>query len=187
MSQENVDVVAFGCDERWEDTRELFSGRPLIRGAVGYTIQNKLTRFPGFTADAGFLAAGGFDLDTDMLYNQDEACQMEPGEMSRGPYHVMCKALVGSGGDQHKEAIANQLWHVVAGAASQLDWQTADKAAALAMQIAGPSAIHSRWVFRALCRFSPRLAIRMREALIRAFKPRLRAGYPAWLAPVSLF
>lgn len=25
MSQENVDVVAFGCEERWEDTHELLS------------------------------------------------------------------------------------------------------------------------------------------------------------------
>jgi hypothetical protein len=51
------------------------------------------------------------------------------------------------------------------------------------MQISGPSAAPSGQVFRALCRFSPRLAIRIREVLIRALKPRLRAGHPGWLAP----
>jgi hypothetical protein len=102
-------------------------------------------------------------------------------------YHVMRKALVGPGGDRHKEAIATQLWHVVAGAGSQLDWRTADTAAALAMQIAGPSVAPSGWAFKTLCRLSPTLAIRIREVLIRAFKPRLRAGYPGWLAPMSLF
>jgi hypothetical protein len=99
----------------------------------------------------------------------------------------MRKALVGPGGDRHKEAIATQLWHVVAGAGSHLDWRTADKAATLAMQIAGLSAAPSGPVFKALCCLSPRVAIRIREGLIRAFKPRLRAGYPGWLAPVSLF
>ena len=212
MSQENVDVVAFGCEERWEDTRQLISvscpdDRFLTADPVGYTIQNKINAISGIYRRSVFLAAGGFDLDTDVLFNEDEACHCKlarAGVRFRGDptvtvvnlrrrssmwtanqakcheahYHVMRKALVGPGGDRHKEAIATQLWHVVAGAGSHLDWRTADKAAALAMQIAGSSTAPSGPMFKALCCLSPRVAIRIREGLIRAFKPRLRAGHP---------
>jgi hypothetical protein len=216
MSQENVDVVAFGCEERWEDTRELISvscpdDRLIAEDPVGYTIRNKINAISGIYRRSAFLAAGGFDSDNDVLYNEDQACHCKlarAGLRFRGAptvtvvnlrqrssmwtsnqakcheahYHVMRKALVGPGGDQHKEAIAKQLWHVVAGAASLLDWHTADKAAALAMQIAGPSAAPSGPMFKALCYLSPRAAVRIREGMIRAVKPRLRAGYPGWIS-----
>jgi len=215
MSRENVDVVAFGCEERWDDTRELISvSHPddglLMADPVGYTIRNKINAISGIYRRSAFLAAGGFDLDADVLYNEDQACHCSLARAGlrfrgdptvtvvnlrrrssmwtanqekchRAHYHVMCKALAGSGGEDHKEAIANELWRVVAGAASQLDWQTADKAAALATQLAGPSAAPSGPVFKALCHFSPHFALRIREMLIRAFKPRLRMGYPGWI------
>jgi glycosyltransferase involved in cell wall biosynthesis len=220
MSQENVDVVAFGCEERWEDTRELISvsspnDRLLAADPIGYTIGNKINAISGLYRRSAFLAAGGFDLDIDVLFNEDEACHCKlarAGLRFRGDptvtvvnlrrrssmwtanqakchearYHVMRKALVGPDGDRHKEAIATQLWHVVAGAGSHVDWRTADKAAGLAMHIAGLSAVPSGRLFKALCCLSPRAAIRIREGLIRAFKPRLRTGYPGWLAPASL-
>jgi hypothetical protein len=100
----------------------------------------------------------------------------------RAHYHVMRKALAGPKGQLHKLAIAKELWLVVAGAASQLDWQTADEAAELAMQLAGAAVVPSP-LFRNLCRLSPHLALRVREWLIRALKPRLRENYPGWRGP----
>src|SRR5262249_60295609 len=82
-------------------------------------------------------------------------------------YHVMRKALVSPGGDRHKEAIGTQLWHVVAGAGSQLDWGTADAAAALAMRIAGPSVAPSGRAFQVPCHFSPPLPLPLPHAPIR--------------------
>jgi hypothetical protein len=221
MSQENVDVVAFGCEERWEDTRELISvsspdDSMLSSDPIGYMIRNKINAISGIYRRSAFLAVGGFDLDPDVLYNEDEACHCtlaRAGLRFRGDptatvvnlrrrssmwsanqakchkahYHVMYKALHGAGGAQHKEAIAEQLWHVVAGAASQLDWHTADEAAALAMQLAGTSAAPTGQIFKGLCHLSPRFALRAREGLIRALKPHLRAGYPGWRSPVNLF
>src|SRR5262249_23935058 len=105
----------------------------------------------------------------------------------RAHYHVMLKVLFGVGGVQYKEAIADRLWHVVAGAASQPDWLSADQAAALAIRLAGTAAAPTGGLFRGLCLLSPRFALRAREGLIRALKPRLRAGYPGWRAPISLF
>jgi glycosyltransferase involved in cell wall biosynthesis len=216
MLQNNVDVVAFGCEERWEDTRELISvscpnDRLISADPIGYTIRNKINAISGIYRRSAFLAAGGFDLDPAVLYNEDQACHCglaREGLRFRGDptvtvvnlrrrssmwtsnqakcykahYHVLRKALAGVGGDQHRHAIASQLWQVVAGAASELDWQTADNAAAVAIQIAGPSTASSGRVFKMLCFLSPHIAIRVREGLIRAFKPRLRAGHPGWLA-----
>ena len=220
ITREQIDAVIFGCEERWEETRELISvsipqDRMLASDPVGYNIRNNINAISGLYRRSAFLAAGGFDLDPAVLYNEDKAyhCKLaragvrfradptvtvvnlrrrssmwtaNQAKCFRAHYHVLCKALAGIGGDQHKEAIANRLWHVAGWAASQLDWPTADKAASLAMQLAGPSAAPSGWVFRSLCHLSPRLAIRIREGLIRAFKPRLRAGYPGWIASVSL-
>jgi glycosyltransferase involved in cell wall biosynthesis len=221
MCREGVDVVAFGCEERWEDTRELISvsrpdDRSLAADPIGYTIRNKINAISGIYRRSAFLAGGGFDLDPDVLYNEDQAyhCKLaraglrfrgEPtatvvnlrrrssmwsanqAKCHKAHYHVMYKALHGAGGAQHKEAIAEQLWRVVAGAASQLDWRTADEAAALAMQLAGTSAASTGQVFKGLCLLSPRFALRAREGLIRSLKPHLRAGYPGWRSPVNLF
>jgi hypothetical protein len=214
-------LIVFGCEERWEDTRDLISvavpdDRLLVLDAVGYNIRHNVNAISGVYRRSAFLTAGGFDLDPAVLYNEDQACHCSlarAGVRFRGDpevtvvnlrrrssmwtsnrakcheshYYVMCKALAGFGGDRHKEAIAEQLWYVVAGAASQLDWNTADKAATLAIQLAGTAAVPSGLMFKGICHVSPRLALRIREGLIRALKPRLRAGHPGWLAPLSLF
>jgi glycosyltransferase involved in cell wall biosynthesis len=220
MTRDDADVVVFGCEERWEHTRELISTSfhedyLLAADPVGYTIQHKINAISGIYRRRAFLAAGGFDLDPDVHNNEDEACHMKlargglhfrgdptttvvnlrrdasmwtanQSKALRAHYHVLRKALAASGGECHRTAIAVRLWHVVAGAASQLDWRTADEAADLAMRIASPSAAEGP-AFRALCRLSPRFAIRAREGLIRALKPRFREGYPGWRAPISMF
>jgi glycosyltransferase involved in cell wall biosynthesis len=221
MSKREVGVVVFGCEERWEDTRELISiscpdDQLLLADPIGYTIQSNINAISGIYRRSEFLAAGGFDLDPNVLYNEDQACHCRlarAGLRFRGDptitvvnlrrrlsmwtsnrlkchqarYHVMYKALGGHRGNEYREAIAKELWEIAAGAGSHLDWDTADKAAALAMRIHGPSSAHSGPIFKTLCRLSPRLAVRTREAAIRTFKPRLRVGYPGWMARVGFF
>lgn len=102
-------------------------------------------------------------------------------------YNVMRKTAAREDADRYASEIATRLWIAAGGLAAELDWRTADQAAGLAMQICGSSSAPSGWVFKTLCGFSPRIAIRMREALIRALKARLRADHPGWLAPVSFF
>jgi hypothetical protein len=220
MTSEDVDAVAFGCEERWEDTNELISvtapdDRKLSSDPIGYMIQAKINAISGIYHRRSFLAAGGFDLDPDVHYNEDQAfhCKLARAGLRfrgdptvtvvnlrrhlsmwtlnqdkclRAHYCVMRKAAAGPGGESHKEAIAERLWHVVAGSASLLDWLTADDAATLAMRLASPSVAPSGALFTTLCRLSPRFALRARECLIRALKPRLREKYPGWRAPVSL-
>ena len=220
LGEEGVDVVVFGCEERWEEDRELISvsspdDTQLAGDPVGYTIGHKINAISGLYRRDAFLRAGGFDLDPEVLYNEDEACHgklaraglrfrgdptvtvvnlrrcssmwtANRNKALRAHLHVMRKALAAPDGRRHATAIATQLWHVVAGSASLLDWQTADEAAVLAMQLAGPSVAPSGPLFKDLCLLSPHLALRAREWLIRGLKPRLRDGYPGWRAPISL-
>lgn len=220
MSSEGVDAVIFGCEERWENTRELIGtvipdDRALTSNPIGYMIRVKINAISGLYRRSSFLAAGGFDLDPDVHFNEDQACHcklarsgirfradpsvtvvnlrrqssmwtLNQDKCLRAHYQVMRKALMGREGERHKESITERLWQVVAGSASVLDWQTADEAAVLAMNLAGPSLAPSGFPFKALCTLSPRLALRLREWLIRGLKPKLRAGYPGWRAPISL-
>jgi glycosyltransferase involved in cell wall biosynthesis len=220
MTSEDVDVVAFGCEERWENSGELISvavpdDGALITDVIDYIIRVKINAISGIYRRRSFLAAGGFDLDPDVHYNEDQACHCKLARAGlrfrgdpivtvvnlrrhssmwtanqdkclRAHYQVMRKALMAPGGESHKEAIAERLWDVVGGSASLLDWRTADEAATLAIQLAEPSLAPSGHLFRILCRFSPRFALRVRECFIRVLKSRLRIDHPGWRAPVSL-
>jgi glycosyltransferase involved in cell wall biosynthesis len=220
MAQSELDVVAFGCEERWEDSRELISvtapdDDSISADPVGYTITHKINAISGLYRREAFLKSGGFDLDPLVLYNEDQACHCQLARAGlrfrgdptiiavnlrqpvsmwtanqekalRAHYHVMKKALSHPTGARHKEAIAERLWCVAGGAASQLDWETADMAASLAAQIASPSAVPVSGTFQALCRLSPRFALRTRELLVRALRPRLRVNHPGWRAPIDL-
>ena len=97
-------------------------------------------------------------------------------------YNVMRKTAARETADRYAAEIARKLWIAVGGLAAELDWRTADQAAALAMQLAGPSVAPSGQIFKALCHLSPHLALRIREGLIRALQPRLRRGNPGWPA-----
>src|SRR5262249_35670787 len=135
MCQEDVDVVAFGCEERWEDTHELISVScpddcSLASDPIGYTIRNKINAISGTYRRSSFLAAGGFDTDPNVLYNEDQACHCKLAQAGlrfrgdptvtvinlrrrssmwtanqdrchRAHYHVMLKVLFGVGGVQY--------------------------------------------------------------------------------------
>jgi glycosyltransferase involved in cell wall biosynthesis len=220
LGDDGVDVVAFGCEERWEESGDVIgcfspNDHALASDPIAYTIRYGINAISGLYRRDALMAAGGFDLDPEVLYNEDWAlhCKLaraglrfradhnttvanlrrrasmwtaNRSEVLRAHYHVMRKALAGSEGELHKLAIAKELWLVVAGAAAQMDWRTADEAAELAMQLAGPSVAPSGPLFKNLCQLSPFLALRAREWLIRGLKPRLRDGYPGWRAPVNL-
>jgi glycosyltransferase involved in cell wall biosynthesis len=220
MLVDGVDVVAFGCEERWEETGEVISvsspdDSALAADPIAYTIQHKINAISGLYRRNAFRVGGGFDLDPEVHFNEDEAfhCKIaREGLRFRGDptvtvvnlrrrssmwtanrekalrarYHVMCKALKGTGGECNKAVIANQFWLVVAGSAAMLDWRTADEAATIAMKLAGPSGSPSGSLFKILCRMSPHFALRAREWLIRGLKPNLRNGFPGWRAPLGL-
>jgi hypothetical protein len=93
-------------------------------------------------------------------------------------FHMVMKMLPVCETPDQKRAAAERFWQVASGAASFLDWETADMAAEQASRLAGPDAVPSGQLFKTLCRGSPRLALRLREGLIRLLKPELRQGFP---------
>ena len=217
MAADDADVIIFRCEERWEAGGALNSvsepdDEALRADAIGYAIRQKINASSELYRRSCFNSDVGFDLDPEVLYNEDQAfhCKIarsglrfrgdravtvvyfrqrasmsnaNPAKCLRAHYHVMSKALAHSSGRAHSAEIAERLWQVAAGAASFLDWETADRASALAMKLAAPSGR----LFHLLCGVSPSVAIRIREALVRLLKPKFRVGHPGWRAPISLF
>jgi glycosyltransferase involved in cell wall biosynthesis len=180
-----------------------------------YTILNQVNPFCGLYRRDGLLRAGGHDEDPLVLYNEDVAFHIRLAfagltfaaetEISivnhrraesmsssnrlkclQAQYHVMRKTAGRDGSRPYARDISRMLWMIVGGLAAELDWTTADLAAKLAVELDGLAAVPSGIVFRSLCRFSPYVAVRVREWLIRCLRPRLRDGYPGWRAPFAI-
>lgn len=204
------DVVLFGYEERDHESGHLLSIRrfsqEITAGPIAFAIREQINPFCGVYRRRTFIDAGGYDLDPEVLFNEDVAlhCRLalarlrfasdatvtvvnfrrrdsmsagSPARCLRAHYHVMRK-MAEATGRTHAAAIAGRLWITAAGSASYLDWETADAAVALARQLAGPVPGGQGRIFSGLCRLDARAALRMREYLIRVLKPRFRRGYP---------
>lgn len=213
MAKDEHDVVVFGSMEREHGTGRLLAQEwhdndALSADPVRYTISRKISANAGIYRRTAFLAAGGFDTDRDVLYNEDVAmhCALaraglrfaaeptvlminwrRPGSMTsadparclRAHHRVMVKALEHDRRNAYHQEIAESLWNNATSAASVLDWRTADASARLAFRLGGRPHRQSR-LFRTLCLLGPRIALRLREGLIRLIKPQYRAGYRGW-------
>jgi glycosyltransferase involved in cell wall biosynthesis len=192
-----------------------FDPAELARDARSYAIREQINAICGLYRREAFLGTGGYDEDPLVLYNEDVAAHIrfafsglrfaaEPkvsivnyrqshsmsvnngGKCLQAHFHVMRKLASRRDAAPYAQEIATRLWAAAAGLASHVDWHTADQAALLAMRLGGPGPAPSGEVFKALCMLSPRLALRVREWLIRTLKPQYRNGYPGWRSPVSL-
>ena len=184
-----------------------FDPEDVARDPRSYAIRVQINPFCGLYRREPSIRAGGYDEDPAVLYNEDVAMHVQLAfeglsfaadtevaiinhrylnSMSaanrlkclQAQYNVMLKTSMRIGAEQYGIEIADRLWDIAAGLAAQLDWKTADNAARLATRMAGLSNLPPGRVFRNLCRISPRVALRVRERLIRLFKPTLRLGYP---------
>jgi hypothetical protein len=201
------DVILVAYEYRDEETRELiglrrFDGLQLRSDPVDYTIREQVNAICGIYRRTSFLKAGGYDLDPDVLYNEDVAfhCHLAraglrfdaddrvtlvnyrlKNSMSRSNgakcvrahYHVLKKAAELSG-PRYYASIAMKLWRAAGVAAGYAEWETADAAVELAQRLAGKSPAGESRAFRLLCEVHPRMALRIRELSIRALKPRMR-------------
>ena len=211
MGEDGPDVVLFGYEERDPATDRLlairrFDAADLRKDPISFAIRVQINPFLGLYRRQRFAAAGGYDEEPAVLYNEDVAmhCRLALAGLTfaadpevtvinyiqqvsmsasnrakciRAHYHVMRKMAEAAGG-RYAEEIADRLWITAAGAASYLDWPTADEAAALAVRLAGACPTRSGALFRALCRIHVPAALRIREALIRIAKPHLRRSQP---------
>lgn len=180
-----------------------FNAEALRADPIDYTIRTVINPFCGLYRREPFLEAGGPDTDPRVHYNEDAAmhCKLARAGLQfnadptvtvvnyhredsmsqsnlvkceRARYHVL-KKCAQFNGDTHGEAIAHELWKIAGVLASRFEWEVADKAVRLAVQLNGAISPHGGVLFRGLSMIHPEMALRVREALIRFFKPHLRS------------
>ncbi len=204
------DVVLFAYEYRDDATDALLLTRTFDPAAAAadpraYAIREQINPFCGLYRRSAYLAAGGYDEDPAVLYNEDVAFHVamafaglsfgaEPevsivhtrrgGAKSganrlkciRAHFAVLRKTLARPGADAYRTALAAKLWQVAGLLGAEGDWATADEAVGIAARLApAPPSAGARW-FRAMARVSPTAAMRAREAAIRTFKPSLRGS-----------
>lgn len=203
------DVVLFDYEYRDNETGKLLAQRTFDHAALtadprGYAIREQINPFCGLYRRLAFLAAGGYDEDPAILFNEDVAFHIKlafagltfgaenevsiinyriGGSMSGANQHkcllahheVMQRALIHPDAAPWRTEIAAKLWAVAGRLAAYADWIQADRAATTAAMIAPPDSNSGSAMFRAAAQISPKLALRLRERWVRFAKPQLRA------------
>ena len=187
-------------------TRE-FDGKALRGDALRYCLSQQINPFCGLYRRESFLRAGGWDEDRQVLQSEDQAGHLRlalaglrfdadptyavinyirAGSMTtsnlagaqRSTFHVMRKAASAVPA-VYNGIIAGRLWGVDGLSAAYNDWENADRASALALRVAPSSPIPGAAWFGWLARRHPRMALRLRERMIRLFRPAARSS-PAY-------
>lgn len=208
IAQSEHDIVLFDYEYRDEVSGELllvrrFDHHQLTLDAPSYAIREQINPFCGLYRRSAYLAAGGYDEDPEILYNEDVAFHIRMafagltfgaeneisiinyrrgGSMSganqlkclKAHFAVMQRALARPEAAPYQTDIAAKLWGVAGRLAAFGDWASADAAAQLARKICLPDATAGSRAFRLFASVNPRLALRMREYWIRQAKPELR-------------
>jgi glycosyltransferase involved in cell wall biosynthesis len=183
-------------------TRE-FDGGALRRDPLRYCLSEQINPFCGLYRRDSFLRAGGWDEDRQVLQSEDQAGHLRlalahlrfdadpattvinyirAGSMTtsnlpgaqRSTFCLMRKAA-DAVPPEYLPIVAERLWGTAGLSAAYNDWENADRAAELALRLTrSPPASGSGW-FRWLAVRRPRLALRLRERLIRMFRRGARA------------
>lgn len=204
-----VDVVLFAYEERDDLTGRLLGTRRFDPADVGadarsYAIREQINPFCGLYRRDAVLAAGGYDEDPRVLYNEDVAFHIRLAlaglrfaadedvtvinhrrlnSMSGANGHkcllaqlaVLDKTLEDPRSAPFRREIGERLWALAGLFGACGDWVSADVAIRMARSLSPPAG-GSRG-FRWACRISPRMAVRAREALVRLTRPQLRANH----------
>lgn len=179
-----------------------FNHTQLQQDAISYSIREQINPFCGLYQRQAYFNAGGYDTDPLVLYNEDVAfhCRLaiaglkfaaestvtiinyyRSNSMSSGnqikccqaQFHVMRK-VAEAVGDKYSQEITAKLWGIAAVSAAHLDWENADNSINLAKYLQKEPPEELSFIFKVICQLNPYFAIRLREKLIRTFKPKLR-------------
>jgi glycosyltransferase involved in cell wall biosynthesis len=180
-----------------------FSGERLRSDPIEYAILNQINPFCGLYRKKRLQEVGGYDLYSDILHNEDVAfhCKLaiagltfdvEPkvsiinfrisGSMSGAnqvkclkAQHAVMRRVATQVGARYHEAIAQRLWAISSGLAAQGVWGEMDRALELSISLLSKVPCgQNRWFSKLAKAVSPKIAFRVREILIRLFKPYLR-------------
>lgn len=204
------DVVLFDYLYKDNATGELLGTQRFIHSQLvddprRYAIRNQINAICGLYRRSAFLAAGGYDLDPAVLFNEDVACHIRlafaglsfgsenelsiinyriGGSMSGANQHkcllahleVMLRTLARPDSKPYRGDIAAKLWAVAGSLGACNDWTSADSAAKTAAAVCPPGSTAGSAIFRAVARVNPAIALRMREYWVRYSRPGLRSS-----------
>jgi len=204
------DVVLFDYEYRDGATNELllerhFDHETLVKDPKSLAIREQINPFCGLYRRSAYLAAGGYEEDPAVLYNEDVAFHIRlafaglsfaaenevsiinfrySNSMSSGNalrclqahFEVMRKTLARPGAHRYQKKIGERLWHVAGGLRAYGDRKSAEAAAQLANTLCSPPKSSGSAIFRALARVSPAAALHFRERWIRTMKPAQRVN-----------
>lgn len=190
------------------ETRTVFgnanhNAEELHADPLKYAIDHKIVNFGVYKREA-FLQAGGFDLDENVLYNEDNAFHQRLAKFglrfdylpditcinyrykasvsasnqlkcAQANYNVIAKTA-STHGKKYPLELTRQLWLCIASLAAGQDWDRVKKAVALSKSLGYNYAPEGGGVFKTLTHIDPFFAVWTREKLIRLFKPGLRAS-----------
>ena len=202
------DVLLFDYEYRDNETGELlglskFSPECLRSDPVEYAILKQINPFCGVYRRSKLLEAGGYDLDPEILYNEDVAfhCKLAvagfsfdaekeisiinyriSGSMSAAN-QIKCliaqlavlQRLAAKVGSRYPHAIKQRLWTVAGSLAAHSQWDKMDQALQLGSSLTKKNPGNEDNCLRILSSIiSAEAAFRLREAWIRFAKPNLR-------------
>jgi glycosyltransferase involved in cell wall biosynthesis len=170
------DVLLFNYEYRDNETFHLiaksdFDPFQLECDPLRYAILNQINPFCGLYRRSRLLEVGGYDTDKQILYKMSNSntlkCLQAPVEVMR---RLSCELS-----SLYPLEIKQRLWAACTGLAVFGRWREVDTALALASSLTGETPKNQSASFALLCLLvGPRLAFRMREIIIRLFKPSLR-------------
>jgi glycosyltransferase involved in cell wall biosynthesis len=186
-------------------SRSQFEATDVRLAPVRYMLSNTVNNGGVYAVDL-LRRVGGFDEDPAVRYNEDRAFHLRLAEVGAAfevdPYvgsrfyfnagsmssanRVRClrahseitRRFARRHPDGFEREIGRLSWQDAGGLASFLDWREADACVRLAIRHGARVPEEAGALFRSLARIHPLWALRIREHLIRWFKPRFRAGYP---------
>jgi hypothetical protein len=201
------DVVILGYEYRDYSTKELLctglaSDEELRDDPVRYSIRHKLANFGLYKRDA-LVAAGGFDCDPAVLFNEDVAFHTKlalQGLRFRASQSItsinwrhstsmssanqvkcllahasVMRKVAAQVGTQYAPEIAERYWQTATGLGAFGEWAAMDAAIVEAERLMRQIPSAASRPFGLLCRtLGPRAAFRVREHAIRLLKPHLR-------------
>jgi glycosyltransferase involved in cell wall biosynthesis len=173
----------------------------LHRDALKYAINNKIVNFALYKRGA-FLQAGGFDLDPQVLFNEDNAVHQRLAmaglkfdylpvitcinyrydtsmsvdnklKCARANYHVIAKTAA-KFAHIYPAELSRQLWNCITITASLRDWEYVRKGLSLLKNIDPRFRPAGSGAFAWLSKLDLYFAVWLRERMIRLLKPSLR-------------
>ncbi|RZJ82450.1 MAG: glycosyltransferase family 2 protein [Flavobacterium sp.] len=212
---ENPDILLLNFEYKDFDTGKIlgylnYNREKLLKDTIRFVLENKIVNF-AICNTKKFIEIGGFDLDPEVLYNEDRAFYIraatnglsfdyEPRitcinfsysvSMSNSnqlkcieAYLKVSEKAIAAVGNKYQKEIALGLWNNATLAASYKAWDLVKENIHVAVKLNGRTPLGQKLIVNILSFINPYLAYWIREKLIRLLKPQMRKNN--YLVPIK--